>query len=282
LSKPAATWTSDVFGDVSVVARDCPRCGRTNAETGDERYGRDLWRVIDCAGCGFVYLGASPDYGEMFAKVAWEKSSKAEDQRREVDRAAGYKLSKKTRKRLHLFPRKDIVELVQRHAAPGPVIDLGCGDGVLLAKLDPRYTPCGVEISDALAARARALLGDRSGRVVTAPSLEGLKEFADGYFTAAMLRSYLEHEMNPLPVLRELGRTLAPGGIVVIKVPNYGSLNRRVMGAKWCGFRFPDHLNYFTPATLRRMIEDAGLTVRRFGILDHLPTGDNMWMIAGR
>lgn len=279
MSETAATWTSDIFGDVSVIVRACPRCDRDNAETGLERYGRDIWRVVDCGGCGFSYLGRCPDYGEMSEKVAWEKSSKVEDQRREAERAVGYKLSKKTRKRLHLFPRKDIVDLVAHHATPGPVIDLGCGDGVLLARLSKRYVPCGIEISSALAAQAEALLHGRSGRVVTAPSLSGLNEFPDQYFTGAMLRSYLEHEMNPLPVLRELWRTLTPGGIAVIKVPNYGSLNRRVMGDKWCGFRFPDHLNYFTPATLQGLVEDAGFTVRRFGILDRMPTSDNMWMI---
>jgi hypothetical protein len=88
--------------------------------------------------------------------------------------------------------------------------------------------------------------------------------------------------MAPLPVLQELARTLAPRGVVVIKVPNYGSLNRRVMGSRWCGFRFPDHLNYFTPKSLRSMIADAGLKVQKFGLMDHLPTGDNMWMIAAK
>lgn len=147
------------------------------------------------------------------------------------------------------------------------------------AKLGPRFTPCGVEISGELAAQAQARLQDRDGTVVTAPSLDGLAQFPDNHFTGALLRSYLEHEMNPLPVLRELRRALAPSGIAIIKVPNYGSLNRRVMGARWCGFRFPDHLNYFTPTSLRRVVEDSGLNVRRFGLMDRLPTGDNMWMI---
>lgn len=86
--------------------------------------------------------------------------------------------------------------------------------------------------------------------------------------------------MNPKPVLGELHRVLKPGGVAIIKVPNYGSINRRVMGAKWCGFRFPDHLNYFTPASLTAMVRDCGYRVRRFGILDRMPTSDNMWMIA--
>jgi hypothetical protein len=78
--------------------------------------------------------------------------------------------------------------------------------------------------------------------------------------------------------LRELWRTLAPGGVAIVKVPNYGSLNRRVTGRKWCGFRYPDHLNYFTPQTLRGLAEGCGYRVR-FGLTDRLPTSDNMYAV---
>ncbi len=44
--------------------------------------------------------------------------------------------------------------------------------------------------------------------------------------------------MEPRPVLRELYRTLAPGGVAIVKVPNFGSLNRVIMGSRWCGFRY--------------------------------------------
>jgi hypothetical protein len=77
-------------------------------------------------------------------------------------------------------------------------------------------------------------------------------------------------------VLSELHRTLAPGGVALIKVPNHASLNRRVTGRKWCGYRYPDHLNYFTPASLRRMAEACGYEAR-FGPTDRLPTSDNMY-----
>jgi predicted SAM-dependent methyltransferase len=90
-----------------------------------------------------------------------------------------------------------------------------------------------------------------------------------------MLRSYLEHELNPLAVLQELHRTLQPGGVALIKVPNYASLNRRIMGRRWCGFRHPDHLNYFTPKTLRMIAERAGFECITNPIW-YIPTNDNM------
>ena len=67
---------------------------------------------------------------------------------------------------------------------------------------------------------------------------DGLKTFPDG-FAAVMLRSYLEHERSRAPCWGELQRTPAPGGVAIIKVPNYASLNRRVTGRKWCGSAIP-------------------------------------------
>ena len=45
-------------------------------------------------------------------------------------------------------------------------------------------------------------------------------------------------------------------------MPNFGSVNRRVSGSQWCGFRYPDHVNYFTPQSLRTMAADCGLSLR--------------------
>jgi len=46
-----------------------------------------------------------------------------------------------------------------------------------------------------------------------------------------------------------------------VRVPNFASLNRRVIGKKWCGFRYPDHVNYFTPVSLRALVAKAGFTM---------------------
>jgi len=47
-------------------------------------------------------------------------------------------------------------------------------------------------------------------------------------------------------------------------------------------YRLPDHVHYFTPATLTRLLRDTGMEVLRFNFFDHLPTSDNMWLMARR
>ncbi len=39
-------------------------------------------------------------------------------------------------------------------------------------------------------------------------------------------------------------------------------------------------MNYFTPASLERLLEESGFRIARFGFLDRLPTSDNMWCVA--
>jgi len=66
---------------------------------------------------------------------------------------------------------------------------------------------------------------------------------------------------------------------IIIKVPNYASVNRKIRGARWCGFRWPDHVNYFTPATLHMMALKAGLELVRMTFLDRNPLSDSMYAI---
>jgi hypothetical protein len=64
-------------------------------------------------------------------------------------------------------------------------------------------------------------------------------------------------------------------GAIYVRVPNYGGINRRILGPKWSGFRYPDHVNYFTLASLRRMAADCGLKVRLLKPFV-LPVDDNI------
>ena len=75
---------------------------------------------------------------------------------------------------------------------------------------------------------------------------------------------------------------LADDGVVVVKVPNYDCLGRRVRGRRWCGYRWPDHVNYFTPATLATTAARAGLAVARMRFFDRSPLSDSLYAVFQR
>jgi len=237
--------------------RRCPQCD------GDKRevlpvYSSGDWKIASCEDCGFVYLSNPPKYERLVDEFAWEKTRAAEVKRRREKRPIRKWLDERTRWRSSAL-RPSLARQLRRMFPPGPILDVGCGGGREIAE---PFVPHGIEISRALAAEAQSYMGPRGGRAIHAPALEGIRQFDSKFFTGIMLRSFLEHEVEPKALLEEAARVLADNGRIYVRVPNFGSINRRVSGAQWCGFRYPDHVNYFTHASLRKMAEDCGLSLR--------------------
>src|SRR5262249_23324994 len=61
----------------------------------------------------------------------------------------------------------------------------------------------------------------------------------------------------PLAHLTELCRITRQGGLLLLTTPNFGGLSRRCLGARWRVIA-PEHLGYFTRATLCSMLKHAG------------------------
>ncbi len=270
---------SETYGVLKVRYRFCPFCETDNSAVKPSGYSLDVWYIVTCQKCSFVYIDKTPAYEELKENLSWEKNYEIEAQRRARMRPVSYKLSRLTRWRMHILPRKKFPDLVKRFADPGHVLDVGCGDGSQMLDLDSAYHPNGIEISAHLAKAADNLFGQYGGGCVNAPALQGLERLPENKFSAVTLRSYLEHESQPLPVLSEVYRVLKINGVAIIKVPHYGSWNRVVMGRKWCGFRYPDHQNYFTPMSLKEMARRAGFSKFKKHWSFTLPTSDNMYLV---
>jgi hypothetical protein len=63
--------------------------------------------------------------------------------------------------------------------------------------------------------------------------------------------------------LVECHRVLKPDGLLIVNYPDIQSLVARLMGRRWV-FLLSVHLYYFTPATIRTMLEKTGFKVARF------------------
>ncbi len=251
-------------------------CGGAGGARNSNSY--EDWTIRDCSACGFSYIDTAPEYEHLFDELDWHTTYALEIVRKKKMRPRSYAFSQRTRWRMGILPKRTVRGYVLSRHRSGNIVDLGCGSGGQIGNMVDRFTPFGVEISSKLAREANTAFAPHGGHVVNAPCTEGLKTFPDNFFAAASLRSYLEHEMNPKQVMRELFRVLKPGGIAVVKVPNYACWNRHVMGRKWCGFRYPDHLNYFTPRSLKHLAAGLGFKVS-FGLTGRLPTSDNMWAV---
>lgn len=276
----------------SGAARICPLLERPTA-TRRLPYAPPPWELRECLESGFVYLGNPPGYQALEQQYAWERTSAQQmSARRDAEPCLHAASAAYGTFRRRVLRRNKIADLCRRllaDSAAGPIqlLDVGCGDGQLLervvAGLDPgvarRTVPHGIELSRALARAAAERLAAMGGSCVQASAPDGLARLPEGQFRLILLASFLEHEIQPLPVLRRCRELLRGDGMVVVKVPNYACWNRRLRGARWCGFRWPDHVNYFTPATLRVMATRARLQVVRMAFRDRHPLSDSLYAV---
>lgn len=100
------------------------------------------------------------------------------------------------------------------------ILDAGCGSGRNMVALAPRGTVTGVELASQSLEVARA----RAVGPVLPGSLDEPLPFGDGAFDLALALDVLEHVRDDGAALRELARVVAPGGRLLVTVPQYGWL----------------------------------------------------------
>lgn len=152
------------------------------------------------------------------------------------------------------------IRLVRAHCRGGALLDVGCNTGAFLHQLQLRhpgeYKLHGVDVSGPALAHATKL-----GLSVSSGPLEK-QSFPESSFSAVTFWAVLEHLGDPLQHLRIAARLLKSGGHAFVLVPNHASLVSRLLGARY-RYVMPEHLNYFTAHTLRRLIE----AVREFELV---------------
>jgi SAM-dependent methyltransferase len=126
------------------------------------------------------------------------------------------------------------------------ILDAGCGSGRNMIELARHGSVTGVELSDTSVALAR---GRDCGEVVAGSVLD--MPFADDSFDLAVSLDVIEHLEDDLGALRELRRTVAPGGALVVTVPAYQWL--------WSGHDVINHHHRrYTRSGLQCVAERAG------------------------
>ncbi len=126
------------------------------------------------------------------------------------------------------------------------ILDAGCGSGRFMVELAKLGAVTGVELSDTSVSLARER---QLGEVVEGSVLE--MPFPENSFDLAVSLDVIEHLQDDLAALRELRRTIAPGGALLVTVPAYQWL--------WSGHdEINHHHRRYTRRSLQRVAEQAG------------------------
>jgi SAM-dependent methyltransferase len=149
-----------------------------------------------------------------------------------------------------------VVDLCARAGIqPRTLVEIGCGDGALLAELADRgLSPVldGFELSP----KAAGIAGSRHvARRVEA--FDGVHvPAADGAYDLAILSHVIEHVPDPLPLLREAAR-IAPR--VIVEIPLEDNRSARRPGKRKLA-QAAGHLHAYNRASLQAQLEAVGLT----------------------
>jgi SAM-dependent methyltransferase len=128
------------------------------------------------------------------------------------------------------------------------VLDAGCGSGRNMIELSDLGTVTGIELSETSVALARQR---DAGEIVAGSVLE--MPFPDDSFDLAVSLDVIEHLDDDLTALRELRRTVVPGGALLVTVPAYQWL--------WSGHdEINHHHRRYTRRSLQRVASQAGWT----------------------
>jgi len=223
----------------------CDLCG--HLEYKESIAGSDLragiptsYHIYECLSCGLACLQPQPASDDMQAHYP--------DWLWEAEYHGG-----RVPQRLNVA-----LDILQRfHPRPGILLDVGCATGeFILAAERAGWRARGIEVSE----RQADVALSRGADAILFPDF--LVYESDTRFDAITLNHVLEHVPSPRAYLDKAISLLDEGGVLLVSVPNYNSLSRRLFGKYWTHLDIPRHLFHFTPRNLKYLVESVGFCVR--------------------
>lgn len=229
--------------ELATASVPCALCG--GAQTSSLAVNDGL-HVVRCGSCSLVFVNPQPTaaaiesyYGakELLAQESW--SSYFEHTPEQLEQ-------------LWLERLGDVARWTSGRAPR--LLDVGCGCGEFLHYARLRgWQVSGFEFSPSVAVLAR----QKYGHALRVGSLEDMG-YPPRSFDLITMWHVLEHLREPRAALQRIAKLLAPGGLLVLEVPNLNFLPRK-------SYRYPMshtlHLYHFSPATLAAMVARAGMRV---------------------
>jgi SAM-dependent methyltransferase len=117
------------------------------------------------------------------------------------------------------------------------------------------WEPTGIELSEALATRARA---HNPGAQVHVGDIMALDLESIGTFDVVIALDVIEHVLNPEDFLRRIHRLLNAGGRVILHTPNTRGLRARIHGGRWNMLIPAYHFFLFSPEGITGLLQRCG------------------------
>ena len=240
----------------------CPLCGasKTNFQNWFEY---DAVKVQKCSSCQFRFLNPylSP---ESMIKIYSSRQSMASANEKLEKYYEDFEGSETER------GFQESLRVLEDLGTRRSLLDIGCGRGKFLETAQKRgWEIAGIEpgVEHMLYAKEKLKMN------VLNTSLEEA-QFPSGQFDVITLWDVIEHVENPKEVLKKLNTWLKSGGLILLATPNHESLlnffartayvlSGGIIKKPLTYFFVSEHILYFTPSSLRRLIKECGFVPAR-------------------
>lgn len=250
-----------MIADIQFVS--CDLCGSSEYV---RLFGRENWgdlcdgdyALVQCSHCGLIYLNPRPSKASIINYypddyLPYQPAIEEEN----------FRLMRWVR-RIKLQRRRKFVEAFVKKK-DGNLLDVGCSTGLFLDEMKRNgWNVLGVEISKMAVGYAR--------QAFAVNVFHGYLEDANlpkASFDVITYWDVLEHVTSVTETLILTNRLLVENGIVIINIPNWASLDRKIFGPYWIGLDPPRHMFVFRHELLERYLRESGFEPLKWSTIIH-------------
>src|SRR3989344_2594999 len=229
----------------------CPLCG---ARDDKKLYEKDGFNVVQCRACALVYINP------RLSAIALEALYNAN-----VISPQDYYQEHISQDLKHFSKRLAIIE---RYKKSGSMLDIGTNVGTMLkVAKDKGWQVRGVEFNH----EAVKFGNEHFGVNIEDRDFTKTK-YEPASFDVVTMNDVIEHVTDPVTTLKEIHTILKKDGILFLTTPNIGALMARITKSHWLHLKPNEHLTYFSPHTIRVLLERAGFKLDHLQSIGHVRT----------
>lgn len=252
--------TAEPESEHTVIHEACVLCGgglRRRYDDIPDRLGTSArtYELDECTACGLGLINPAPS-GDLSAYYP-ENYLSQEDAAAEAEAGMLSRLERVYRYNQYRFDFGLLRKATGLEVGSArSYVDIGCGSGerVTYVAAQGCRRAVGVDRFTFAKSASRREVELVTSEVVAFRPLER--------FEVVSMFHVLEHVEDPVGILAHLREAvISDDGALVVQVPNYGAVERRLFGRRWFGLDAPRHLFQFNASTARAAVEAAGFEV---------------------
>ena len=212
----------------------------------------EYFSIEKCKTCTLLFTQNVAEQNEIGRYYASENYISHSDTQAGLVNKLYHLIRKKT-----LQSKKKLIE-GETEKSNGNILDIGCGTGAFLHTMKiGGWKITGLEPDENAREKAKILYG-----IKPQPS-NNIFNLPDNNYDAITMWHVLEHVHQLHEYIGQLKNMLTDKGKIFIAVPNYTSYDAQHYGEFWAAYDVPRHLYHFSPAGMKRLVEQHGLTIKK-------------------